>query len=234
MVIKYSLQKNHLTSAPNDYIAYVLATSTDGIEQVIERMIEQGSTVSRSDILAALEDFFSAIESIVLEGRNANTPIANFGTSIKGVFNGQDDSFDPHHHRLCARVSPGARLRRTISERGLTQKAESIKPKPNPLELRDINSGERNNLITPGGMAQLNGHRLKFDGEKQDQGVFFIAGDGSETKVAVVGQNKPSQLAFLIPDTLVPGEYTLEVRAVLRNTQGLRRGSLGDFLRVDG
>lgn len=232
MPINYVLQENHLTSDPNDYMAMVQPLSTVGEAQVIQRMIEQGSTVNRPDILASLEDYFSAVESLVLEGNNVNTPLANFGASIKGVFEGQGDGFDAARHHLRARVTPGARLRKTISARGSASKQETIKPRPNPQEFTDINTGERNSVLTPGGMAQILGHRLKFDPAETVQGIFFVASDGSDAKVDVVGGNKPAELMFLVPDSLVSGDYTLEVRAVLPQRTDLRRGSLDAVLTV--
>jgi|SaaInl7_200m_RNA_FD_contig_31_2413020_length_980_multi_10_in_0_out_0_1 hypothetical protein len=232
MPIHYVLQDNHLTADPNDYRAMVQPMGTAGDAEVIQRMIEQGSTVNRPDILAALEDYYSAVESLVMEGFNVNTPLANFKTSIKGVFDSQADNFDPGRHQLRARISAGARLRSVISERGSTQKQETFKPRPNPVEFSDINSAERNSVLTPGGMAQLIGHRLKFDPVEADQGIFFIAADATETKVTIVGGNKPAELMFLIPDTLVAGDYTLEVRATIHDASDVRLGSLDAVLTV--
>lgn len=58
-------------------MAMVQPTATAKLEDVIKRIIHQGSTVTRPDIVSVLEDFFSAVESIVLEGMNVNTPGAN-------------------------------------------------------------------------------------------------------------------------------------------------------------
>ena len=63
-----------------------------------------------------LEDYHSAIENLVLEGMNVNTPLANLGASIKGVFDGQADSYDPARHQLTATVSPGKRFRAAIND----------------------------------------------------------------------------------------------------------------------
>jgi len=226
MTITYVLHENHLTSDPNDYMAMVQPNGTAEMEAVIQRMIEQGSTVTRADIFSVLEDYHSALESLVLEGFNVLTPCANFGASIKGIFDGQADIFDPARHRVWPNVVPGTRLRTTVVSRGQTTKGEAVMPRPNLLEFIDINSGERNSVLTPGGMAQLIGHRLKFDPADAQQGVFFIAGDGAETSVEVVGRNKPAELMFLIPDTLTTGDYTMEVRVVIRDGANLRTGRL--------
>ena len=54
MAINYCLLENNLTSDPNDYAAQVKITSSADLEQIADRMIEQGSTVTKADILAVL------------------------------------------------------------------------------------------------------------------------------------------------------------------------------------
>ena len=81
----------------------------------------------------------------------------------------------------------------------------------NLLEYTDVNSGERNGVLTPGGMGRLVGHRLKFDPADVNQGVFFVAA-GGEVRVDVVGKNLPGELMFMVP-ALPAGDYTLQVRA---------------------
>jgi hypothetical protein len=39
-------------------------------------------------------------------------------------------------------------------------------------------------IATPGGLANLTGYRLKYDTEDDNQGLFFIAEDGTATKGA--------------------------------------------------
>ncbi len=232
MAIKYVLLENNLTADPDDYVAHVQPVGTADLETVIERIIQQGSTVTRADIVSVLEDYCTAIENLLLEGMSVTTPLANFGISIKGVFNGPTDSFDPARHQLLPALRPGARLRRTIRERGTVVKGEAVTLTPNPRTYVDLNSGERDSVLTPGGMGQIIGHRLKFDPTDPAQGIFFIAEDGTETRVTVVGRNKPGELMFLVPEGLAAGEYTLEVRAILKGGTKIRSGRLDEVLTV--
>ena len=112
------------------------------------------------------------------------------------------------------------------------QKRESKKRQPTPLDFIDINSGKRNQLLTPGGMAMLHGFRLKFDPSQTEQGIFLIANDGSHHRVDIVGNNRPAKLIFMIPEDLTPGQYTLEVRTILRFCHDLRKGVLKSKLVV--
>ncbi len=230
-MISYALHENHLTPAPNDYRAQVQFAGTVEMEDVIARMIERGSTTTEADVLAVLQDYHAAIESLVLEGFKVLTPGANYGVSMKGVFDGREDNFDRSRHQVEANVSPGAQFRRTIRDRARVQRAEATKPSPSPLTYVDLNTAETNSLVTPGGMGRLSGYRLKFDADDPTQGLFFVAADHSETHVAVVGQNLPAELMFLVPTGLTSGEYTLAVR-VLYGEDDLRTGTLDAPLTV--
>jgi hypothetical protein len=212
MPIVYNLRENKLTPEEGDYMAHVLSTRQVDLEEVISRMIERGSTVTKADILSVMEDFQGALESMLSEGVNVNTPFANFSSSIRGVFDGATDSYDQTRHQIMSILQPGKRIRAFYRSGISTQKEEAQTKEPNPVDYIDNNSGERNSVITPGGMATLIGNRLSYDPEDAQQGVFYVNGDGSEIRVEIIGQNKPSQLMFVTPASLASGDYELEIR----------------------
>lgn len=230
MPIQYTLRDNRLTPDPNDYMAMVTPTRIVELEGVINRMIERGSTVTRADILSVFEDFQMALESLMAEGTNVNLPFGNYSSSIKGVFDGASDNFDPSRHQVLPVVNPGSRLRDCYRVGIAVTKQESSLPTPNLLEYLDINSGERNSLLTKGGMGQIMGHRLKFDLADSQQGIFLIDQKRKETRITTVGENKPSRLMFVLPATLGTGDYELEVRAKINNA--FRSGKLIQVLSV--
>ena len=230
MSISYVLYENNLTSDPNDYIARVRPVGAIDLNGVIERMMQRGSTITKADALAVLQEYHLAIETLLLEGFTVQTPSANYGVSIKGTFDGQTDSFDASRHHVEGTLNVGRELRRMLREKAQVQKQESAKPHPTPLQYSDLNSGERNSILTAGGMGQIVGHRLKFDATNPQLGIFFIASDGTASRVDVVGRNKPAELMFLVPTSLTSGDYTLEVRALFGSE--IRRGILSTSLTV--
>jgi hypothetical protein len=234
MTICYMLTENHLSGAPNDtYRAMVQSNGSVEMESVIDRMIERGSTITRADILAVQEEYQAAIASLLLEGFNVITPGVNYRVGLKGVFTSQTDGFDPSRHSLEASVSPGSQLRRAIRERAQVQKQEATKPRPNPLTYLDANTNESNTVLTPGGMGCLSGHRLKFDPDDINQGIFLTHLNNGNTpvRVEVVGKNSPSELMFMVPAGLPAGDYSLTVQAVF-GQDGARAGMLEAVLTV--
>lgn len=199
-------------------------------EDVIDLMIGRGSTVTKAEALSVLEEYGAAIIQLLKDGYAINTPIFNLSPSVKGVFTGIDQSFNPAIHSVKINVTAGARIRE-ISSQVVTEKVKGASPQPDPEYLDDLSSGTRNDQLTPGNIAQVRGSHLKFDAGDPAQGVFLVAANGIETKVVSVSRNKPAQLDFLVP-RLSPGEYTLEIRTVLNGGKDLKKGILPATLLV--
>jgi len=232
MAIHYALFENHLTSDPDDYAAQVRITGSVGLEAGAQRMIDQGSTVTKPDILAVLEDAIKATESCLLDGYRVQLGgLCELFPRIKGVFNGITDTFDASRHRVEVGANPGGRVRKTVREGATVTKVETIKPAPALLEYVDLGSGETNGRITSGNIGTINGHRLKFNPEQDDEGVYFVNVDtAAEVKLTAIQKNKPGQLVFLTP-TVPSGQYYLEVRTRFREPAELRTGRLDEMLQ---
>lgn len=235
MAISYALFENHLTSDPDDYAAQVKITGSAGLEVVAQRMIDQGSTVTKPDILAVLEEAIKAIESCLLDGYRVQLGgLCELFPRIKGVFNGITDTFDASRHRVDVGANPGARVRKTVREGATVTKTETIKPAPALLEYVDLGSDETNGKITSGNIGTINGHRLKFNSDQDDNGIYFINIDtAAEVKVTTIQKNKPGQLVFLAP-SMPDGQYYLEVRTRFRDSAELRTGRLNEILEFSG
>ncbi|RLC75421.1 MAG: hypothetical protein DRJ03_30290 [Chloroflexi bacterium] len=225
MAINYALFENHLTSDPDDYAAKVQTNGTADLELIVQRMIDQGSTTTKADILAVLEDTIKACESYLLDGFRVDFGgMCRLSPSVSGVFNGAVDTFDPSRHRVDVSAAVGKRIRKTVREQASVAKVESILPSPSPLEYVDMASGETNNTITSGTIGTLNGHRLKFNPDGVGEGLFLIDDVGAEYKIEAIQKNKPAQLVFLVPATPPAGmEYRMEVRARLGDATSDRR-----------
>ncbi len=233
MPIKYALFENNLTSDPADFAAVVQVSGSLDLDSLVDRMIAQGSTSTRADILAVLEDSILACEGALLDGMRINYGgLVELFPRVKGVFTGAVDNFDTARHAVDVGANAGIRIRNTVRAKATTQRVEAIKPAPSPIEYVDIGSATTNDQITPANIGQVSGSRLKFDTLQADEGVYFVATAGGETKVATVQRNKPSQLVFLIPAGLIAGTYNIEVRARQRDSAELRIGRLDTVLTV--
>ncbi|NQU21298.1 MAG: DUF4469 domain-containing protein [Candidatus Nealsonbacteria bacterium] len=227
MPIQYALFENNLTADPDDYAATVqISGSADG-DDLVQDIVDQGSTVGRPDILAVTAALKLACQRRVEQGQRVNYfGMMDFFPRIKGVFTGATDSFDPARHRVDVGANPGGELREAVQVAATVEKVEAVKPAPNPIEYRDVGSDTTNDTITAGNIGQLSGSRLKFDPAASDEGLYFVATGGGDYKVSTVQKNKPSQLVFLVP-ALVDGTYHLEVRARMGSGTSARELRIG-------
>jgi hypothetical protein len=112
----------------------------------------------------------------------------------------------------------------------VVQKEENLKPLPNPIQFKNLSNGRETNELVPGKVAQITGHRLNFDRYDPEQGIFLL-NNGSSIRVEPDGKITNSELVFIVPTTLEPGEYKLEVRAMFGKSD-LRSGRLAASLTV--
>jgi len=228
--INYQLHKNHLTADENDYAARVRPNGSADLDDVIDYMVKlKGSTAVRGDVLSTLEDFFSAIETLVAAGQNVNTPIANFRLSVRGKFANADEGFDPSRHEVTTQANTGLRLRKSIPALVEVARQPLRLLAPCPEAYYDAGSNTRDQLLTPNSIGRVTGYDLRFEPlDDPTLGVFFL-GNGGEARATTYSENMPSRLHFLVPD-LAPGEYELEVRT--SHNGKVHRGTLDAILTV--
>lgn len=230
MAIKYALFPNHLTSDPDDYMAIVQDQDSKDKEAIIDEMIGRGSTVTKAEALSVLEEFEAAVERALDQGHSINTPLFRISASIKGVFYEQDH-FDKSKHYVKLNVTPGARIGE-IAEKLAVEKVDAKAAVPFIQNFKDIASDTTNEIMTPKGVGEITGSRLKIDESDPAQGIFFIDVDGKEKKSETLIRNKPANLIFMLPTGLAKGPCTVEVRAVYKNNKELRIGRLSSPLQI--
>jgi hypothetical protein len=107
---------------------------------------------------------------------------------------------------------------------------------PHILEVKDITSDTVNELITPGGVIQLRGGRLKFFPDVENNGIFLINEQGGEIKFSTVVENKPARLIAVLPANIPQGDYFIEVRTSCSTTgkpmKSLKMGRYNKILTV--
>jgi len=230
-MINFGLYKNSLTNGKGLFRAIVLPQRTCDLNDIINRMIEQGTTLTRQDVMAVLDLFFSTVVLLILEGCNVLTPLVNLGVSIKGNFDSQHDSFDASRHRVEPRVHANAQFKRKFQMIAKVQQQKANRPMPQPEEYINPNNGDDNQMLTRGGGGKLRGHELQFEAEDPNQGIFLIAEDQTRIHIEGILHNTQRELIFLVPNDLAAGEYAVEVRSRF-GTDNIRSGFLEGMVSV--
>ena len=211
-MLKYCLRENLLTPAPDDYMAQAADVRSYTLDEIIDLMMEKGSTLTRADVAATLQVYGEVCSLLIKDGCALNTPLMNTALSISGVFNGANDSFDKKRHTVNLNITAGTLLR-DAAGKVKCEKTEGASTDPYITEVTDIVTGTVNTTLTKGGVVQLVGSRLKFDGKDEAQGIFFVPETGEAVRAAVIAENKPARLMAIIPADLPAGTYCIEVRS---------------------
>ena len=230
-MLKYSLRENLLTPAPDDYMAQVTDVRSYTLDEIIDLMMEKGTTLTRADVAATLQVYGEGVSAIIKDGSAVNTPLMNTSMSISGVFDGANDSFDKKRHTVNLNITAGTLLRDAVTK-VKCEKTEGVSTDPYITEVTDIVSGKVNEVLTKGGVVQLVGSRLKFDAKDTAQGIFFVPETGNPVRAAVIAENKPARLMAIIPADLAAGTYYIEVRTKYANaTKQLKTLKIGRFAK---
>ena len=211
-MLKYSLRENLLTPAPDDYMAQVADVRSYTLDEIIDLMMDKGTTLTRADVAATLQVYGEVCSSLIKDGAALNTPLMNTSMSISGVFDGANDSFDKKRHTVNLNLTAGTLLRDAVTK-VKCEKTEGASTDPYITEVTDIVTGTANTTLTKGGVVQLVGARLKFDAKDTAQGIFFVPETGEAVRAAVIAENKPARLMAIIPADLAAGTYYIEVRS---------------------
>ena len=233
MTIKYRLTPNKLTET-ECYAAKVQLTGSADLDDIVARIVDQGTTVRPPDILAVLENAIQATNSLLLEGMRVNLGgLCDLFPKISGKFTGPTDGYDPARHQVDVGSAPGVRVRDAIRAEAAVEKLEGSKPLPVLLQVADLATGEIDTVLTVGSVDTLDGNRLRFDPAKVDEGLYFVAvADGAATKVTLLQKNSPSQLVFVTPALTAAASFWLEVRTRFTENGELRSGRLAKTVLI--
>ena len=76
--------------------------------------------------------------------------------------------------------------------------------------LLDANAQESTDLsASPGGAVRIHGNNIKADLSDSTQGVFLVAQDKSQTRMAKYTRNGTNVIDFMLPADLGTGTYTV-------------------------
>ena len=234
-MLKYCLRENLLTPAPDDYMAQAADVRSYTLDEIIDLMMDKGTTLTRADVAATLQVYGEVVSAIIKDGSAVNTPLMNTSMSISGVFDGANDSFDKKRHTVNLNITAGTLLRDAVTK-VKCEKTEGVSTDPYITEVTDIVTGTVNTTLSKGGVVQLVGSRLKFDAKDTAQGIFFVPETGEAVRAAVIAENKPARLMAIIPADLAAGTYYIEVRTKIlegnKSGKTLKTGRFNKALTV--
>jgi hypothetical protein len=210
-MLEYSLHENPLTDRKDDYAAQAHVKKIYNREEFIDLMLQRGTLVTRTDIVAVLNNLEETAVYVTENGEGLNLPLINTGFSVPGVFKSILDLFDPNRHKLHVNVSKGVLLREA-EKRVKLVKINAPSPQPQVLEVKDSVSEKIDEVLTSGGAVEIDGINIKLAGKKETVGLWFVSeSDGSETPATTIVINRPAQVIALIPALTIGETYRIKI-----------------------
>ncbi len=215
MALRYALAENLLTADPNDYMAVTTDNETVGINEIVDRMISRGSTVTKAEALSVLEEFNQAVTDLLKSGNNISTELFAIYPSISGVFNSPNEAFNANKHAINLKMRAGNRLK-DIHRNMVLERVEVNEYKPVIQQVTDLKTGAVNDTVSIGQIISVKGALLKISEEEKEAGIFIIGEGTPETRITHIVKNKPSELLFFIPAGIGTGSCTIEIRTFVK------------------
>ena len=209
---EFYLRDNPLTKDnTKDCIAEVKTGPKTLTKEDTAREIKRtGSELKLPTILSVTSQDSDIILEALLNGDSVTTDLCQFSPRILGAFENSDAQFDPAIHKLTFDIVPTKKLRDALKN----VKVINMGTKADVARIRlvtDTLTGLFDGSITASEDIMITGNNIKITGDEAVVGVFFVAGDGTTTKVTRrLTQNDPSKVIARVP-ALADGSYTLRI-----------------------
>ncbi|WP_455640589.1 DUF4469 domain-containing protein [Parabacteroides sp.] len=209
---EFTLRDNPLTKDnTKDCVAEVkTGPKTLRNEDIANEIKRTGSETKKATILSIGMQINEIILEALLNGDSVITDLCQFIPRITGPFENEDASFDPTINKLTFDVI----LTKPVREALAKVKPVKLGAKADVARISlvtDTFTGLFDGSITASEDIMITGSNIKVAGNDAEVGVFFVAADGTATKVTRrLTQNDPSKLIVRVP-ALADGSYTLRI-----------------------
>lgn len=210
---EFTLRDNPLTKDnTQDCIAEVESgPKTLTKEDTAKEIKRTGSELKYPTILSVTSQDSDIILEALLNGDSVITDLCQFRPRILGAFANAEAQFDPAIHRLTFDITPTKKLREALKSVKVIKKKTGRADVARIGLVVDTLTGLFDGSITANDDIMITGTNIKIKGDEAVTGVFFVAEDGTTTKVTRrLTQNDPSKVIARVP-TLANGSYTLRI-----------------------
>jgi hypothetical protein len=211
--IRVKLYPNYLPNSEGAYLARTNNEASLSIEEVCAALKNRGGfTGNYNDLVEYVRQFFDETAYQLCDGFAVNTSYFSIHPNVGGTFDKVTQGHDTQRHPVTFRFRTRAPLRAlaehiVVDVEGLADTQGYID------EFVDVSTEAVNETLTPGGMFNMSGHKIKVAGNSPEAGVYFVnEADGSAVKVAGhFAENTASRLIGVIPP-LGAGKWKAEVK----------------------
>ncbi|MHB9295629.1 hypothetical protein PilKf_01376 [Pillotina sp. SPG140] len=210
-MLEYTLEYNELTEESGDLRAQVVNARSYTEQELIDKILQIGAGLTRSDVVSVLEALRQVTASILADGGAVHCELFNTSFSIQGVFNAPDETFNPAKQKIKINFHAGSGLRNAITDIKV-KKVIAVSSGTIIVSVIDIKTGSINSILTPGRDLKITGVKIKIAGDDPDVGLYFVPASGSPVKAdpSDFVINNPSEVIALIP-ALTSGVWQVRI-----------------------
>lgn len=211
--------ENHLPTSDSHFILRSENSEIIEADKFIDLMAKVSRSLSKGEILAALQLFKDSLVMQLTEGRSVKTILGSFYVCASGTMDSLEESFLPNdpdnNHELRIHFRAEKSFEQAVIDNVVVVREETVDlSRPNIRTV--VLAGESDGAaIHAKSIVELHGLRLRFDPKQQSQGVFFINQAGEAARSSVYPRIMPSLVLAGVPDNLAPGTYAVAIRAAV-------------------
>jgi hypothetical protein len=203
----------------------VLPTGSRKIDDLIDLAVKRHTDLNPATLKASYEILKALAMEEVCNARLVEFGLSCYRLGVNGVFAGDHARWDSDRHSLDLQATATAEMRRALKAipvevRGMAATGTFINT------LTDLVSGEVNTHITPGGVVNLAGVKMKIAGTAKGVGLHLTSlatGKATQLPPTSIALNNPAKITFLVPPDLPAGDYKLSIVTQYSSTARLLR-----------
>jgi hypothetical protein len=217
-MLKVFTRENSGTLGGKKYIFRSSTMATFTIDELVHEMATFNTTITEADTLAVLNVMKRIVVKYVEQGYSVQTPLGVFSASASGTIDDIMGAFEPNskdnNHDIRMLFRPDVKIISDVLANTSTERTSNRLKTFTSIDKVMNAAGESVTNIKTGDMIIVYGDYLKFNVEKEDQGVFLEAEDKSVYRLKYYTQNTAGRIEARIETGIPAGIYTLSVHNV--------------------
>ena len=218
MVQIYTFQNSLKVSEGKDkYCFRSVVDQTMDNEQLVKEIISYNSTITEADARAVLSVLNDRVKHFVNLGYKVELPFGWMFNKANGTVEKLNDGFTPgsSNHRITTvfKFKDDA-ADEMIKNAAYKQAGSGYVLIPAIKEMYSVlNNGKESDVLefASGSMLRIKGKNVSFDADDEAQGIFLVASDKTEIRVASYNRIGSSIIEAYIPSGIAASSYEIKI-----------------------
>jgi hypothetical protein len=221
MPVKYYVTRNPFREG--EYYARTLQGTSFTLDDAIANILQE-TALTESEILGAVSALARQRDEAMLRGHTVDFgPLGTYSLRVRASLPSSDAPL-PSDVDVDVLFNLRKQDKRSLRDRATFDRASRAPSQPVVKSFFEPVSQQENAVYVAGSAARVTGEYLTFDAEDPEQGIFFVAEDGTAVRVAAYLEMGQKRIGFSVPVGLT-GAQSVEVRT--------RRKEAGALLASD-